>query len=64
MNFIKLIDIYDDVILVNTNHIVSLEYGMTDLGEVIPDQIIISLSNGEAITVSRQFVEALIDGKM
>ncbi len=64
MNFIKLIDIYGQTILVNPNHIVSLEYSITELGETIPDQIIISLSNGEAVTVSRQFVEALIDGKM
>jgi hypothetical protein len=64
MNFIKLVDIYDQTILVNPNHIVSLEYAITELGETIPDQIIISLSNGEAVTVSRQFVEALIDGKM
>ena len=57
--YIKLVDTLGFVYFVNTAHIVSLEYCITDDGRVDMNHIIVSLSNGEAITIDTAQAEQI-----
>ncbi len=60
--YIKLIDTLGYVYFVNKNHIVSLEYCVLDDGGVDLSHIIISLVNGEAITIDSAQAEQICAG--
>lgn len=62
--FIKLTDTFGYVYMVNKSHIVSLEYAMFDNGQINPEHIIVSLSNGEAITIDKSQAELICAGAL
>ena len=63
-SFLKLDDEYGQVYMINIMHIVSLEYATNDVGEINPERIIVSLSNGEAITISKDQAEQICAGSL
>lgn len=60
--FIKLVDTLGYVYFINKAHVVSLEYCITDDGAVDLNHIIISLANGEAITIDSAQAEQICAG--
>ncbi|MBR6289173.1 MAG: hypothetical protein IKR19_07560 [Acholeplasmatales bacterium] len=62
MGFIRLVDTMGYVYMVNVNHIVALEYATIDdfsNTKVDTNRIVVSLSNGEAITIPKEQAEAI-----